>query len=102
MIRIVSECTSSLEITYSDNSKDIVIIHVEDEQDVTYGDVNSDGLINVLDMEKIQKSILGIETLNANERKTASIVSFDDNISVRDMEKIQKHILGIQEILQLK
>lgn len=102
MIRSVSEGTSILEITYSDNSKDIVIIHVEDEQDVTYGDVNSDGLINVLDMEKIQKSILGIETLNANERKTASIVSFDDNISVRDMEKIQKHILGIQEILQLK
>lgn len=61
------------------------------------GDVDGDGQISVLDMEAIQKDILGISTLEGAYRMAAKLTDGDD-ISVLDMEAIQKHILGIEKI----
>lgn len=64
---------------------------------VIMGDINQDGTINVKDMEKIQKYLLGIDRLTDIQKKAASI-SVSGDISVLDMEKIQKHILGILKL----
>ena len=61
------------------------------------GDAAGDAEINVLDMEAIQKSILGISPLTGVYEQAADIDK-DDQISVLDMEAIQKHILGIEII----
>lgn len=61
------------------------------------GDINGDAIINVLDMEAIQKSILGISPLTGVYEQ-ASDIDKDDQISVLDMEAIQKHVLGIEII----
>ena len=63
------------------------------------GDTDGTGTIDVLDMEVIQKSILGIEKkLNGAYREAASLTENTDEITVLDMEAIQKDILGIQKI----
>lgn len=62
------------------------------------GDVDGDGVITVLDMEAIQKDILGIQKVEGIYRKAAQIAGDSKEISVLDMEKIQKHVLGIESI----
>ena len=65
---------------------------------VVKGDIDGSGTIDVLDMEAIQKSILGIgDKLSGAYKKAASLTGGTD-ISVLDMEAIQKDILGIQKI----
>lgn len=63
----------------------------------SFGDVNDDGRIDVLDMEGIQKNILGMVTLSDSEANNADP---DRNgiIDVRDMEAVQKDVLYIQKI----
>lgn len=65
---------------------------------VIKGDVDGNGSIDVLDMEVIQKSILGIGDKLAGAYKEAALITEGDAISVLDMEAIQKDILGIQKI----
>lgn len=63
------------------------------------GDVDGSGTIDVLDMEAIQKSILGIGSELTGVYKKAALLSGDSKeISVLDMEAIQKDILGIEKI----
>lgn len=63
------------------------------------GDVDGSGTIDVLDMEAIQKSILGIGSELTGAYKKAALLSGDSKeISVLDMEAIQKDILGIEKI----
>lgn len=63
------------------------------------GDVDGTGTIDVLDMESIQKSILGISDGLSGVYKEAALLSVDSQeVSVLDMEAIQKDILGIQKI----
>ena len=62
------------------------------------GDVNGDGSVSVLDMEAIQKDILGISKLEGAFKMAAKLTNQSDEISVLDMEAIQKHILGIEKI----
>lgn len=63
------------------------------------GDVDGSGTIDVLDMEAIQKSILGIGSELTGAYKKAALLSDDSKeISVLDMEAIQKDILGIEKI----
>ena len=65
---------------------------------VVKGDVDGSGSIDVLDMEAIQKSILGIgDKLSGAYKEAASLVD-GYAITVLDMEAIQKDILGIQKI----
>ena len=65
---------------------------------VIKGDTDGTGTIDVLDMEAIQKSILGIgDKLSGAYKEAASLIGGED-ITVLDMEAIQKDILGIQKI----
>jgi hypothetical protein len=102
VVKSVSEGNTTLKLTLAGGSTREVTIQVEEDQDVTYGDVNESGKIDVVDMEAVQKQILGIETLNASALKAASVKTFDGKISVLDMEIIQKHILGIGLIEQIR
>lgn len=63
----------------------------------SFGDVNGDTQTNVLDMEDIQKDILGVDTLTDSRADNADV---DRNgvIDVLDMEAVQKHVLRIEEI----
>ena len=65
---------------------------------VVKGDVDGNGSIDVLDMEAIQKSILGIGDKLSGAYKEAASLTDGDDITVLDMEAIQKDILGIQKI----
>lgn len=61
---------------------------------VVRGDTNGDGLVNVVDMEKVQKHVLGLDSLNGVYFNAARL-SGSSSLSVMDMEKIQKNILGL-------
>ena len=65
---------------------------------VIKGDTDGTGSIDVLDMEVIQKSILGIGDKLNGAYKEAALLTDGDDITVLDMEAIQKDILGIQKI----
>ena len=61
------------------------------------GDADGNGTIDVLDMEVVQKTILGIgEGLSGVYKEAAMLTSGE--LSVLDMETIQKDILGISKI----
>ena len=64
------------------------------------GDTDGTGTIDVLDMETIQKSILGIGDSLSGVYKEAALLNGDntDEVTVLDMEAIQKDILGIEKI----
>ena len=64
------------------------------------GDTDGTGTIDVLDMETIQKSILGIGDILSGVYKEAALLNGDDTdeVTVLDMEAIQKDILGIEKI----
>ena len=99
-IHALSEGSAKIQVYLDEHSVKNIMIRVEKNQDVIYGDVDDDGRINVIDMEHIQKHLLGLKLLSDRGRKAAGINSFDGNLSVLDMESIQKHILGIGTILQ--
>ena len=66
---------------------------------VVKGDTDGNGAIDVLDMEAIQKSILGIgDELTGAYKEAATLTEGADAITVLDMEAIQKDILGIANI----
>ena len=63
---------------------------------VVKGDTDGNGVIDVLDMEAIQKSILGIgDEFEGVYKEAAKLTEGSDEITVLDMEAIQKDILGI-------
>ena len=81
-----------INLIYNGNISDSALIVIK-------GDIDGNGKIDVLDMETIQKSILGIGQELSGAYKEAALLS--DNaagITVLDMEAIQKNILGIEKI----
>ena len=82
-----------INLIYDDNISDSVLIVIK-------GDVDGTGTIDVLDMETIQKSILGIGDSLSGVYKEAALLSGNstDEVTVLDMEAIQKDILGIEKI----
>ena len=67
---------------------------------VVKGDTDGTGTINILDMEAMQKSILGINKLTGVYKNAALLNDEEQNVSVLDMEVVQKDILGIKKIVQ--
>lgn len=66
---------------------------------VVKGDVNGDCIINVLDMEAIQKDILKLNILSGAYLEAGKLnQEYTDSLCVMDMEIIQKYILGIDDI----
>lgn len=57
------------------------------------GDLSGDGEINIADLLKIKKAILGYLNLD-NEYLKAADINSDNKIDIADLLKIKKHILG--------
>jgi len=89
-------CTRSSSTSHSYNISGLCI-HCGEIRTVP-GDVNNDGVIDVIDAAKIRKHILLIEILNVNTNPAAD-VNHDGVIDVIDAAKVRKHILKI-ELLQ--
>ena len=66
---------------------------------VIYGDNNGDGVIDILDLLKIQKHLLGVNKLK-NAYLYASDINKDGNVDIIALLKIQKHILNVSKIEQ--
>ena len=66
---------------------------------VVYGDNNGDGMIDIIDLLKVQKDILGVNKL-ADAYREASDVNKDGVVDILDLLKIQKNILGATNIEQ--
>lgn len=64
---------------------------------VVNGDVNGDGKITVLDLAKIKKHIIGLETL-AGVYQKAGDVDANDTITITDLAKIKKVIIGLDNL----
>jgi hypothetical protein len=68
---------------------------------VVFGDVNGDGSVNSIDLLKVKRYILGIETLK-NIYLEATNTNHDGNGAVNsiDLLRLKRHILGIITISQ--
>ena len=58
-----------------------------------HGDVNSDGNVNIQDLLRIQKHILGSINLGGAENKACD-VNADGTINIQDLLRVQKYLLG--------
>ena len=65
-----------------------------------YGDVNGDGEINVLDMIKVNRHILGLDKLSGVYLVAADANRKGDGLNVLDMIYINRHALGLSTIKQ--
>lgn len=66
---------------------------------VIYGDVSGDGLINALDLLKIQKHLIGAASLDGAYLEAAN-VKRSGSVSALDLLKVQKQIIGAAPIQQ--
>lgn len=66
---------------------------------VMYGDNNGDGEIDIVDLLKLQKHILGVNKVTDAYLK-ASDVNKDGVVDIVDLLKVQKHILNVSKIEQ--
>ncbi len=67
---------------------------------VIYGDVNGDGEINVLDMIKVNRHVLGIAKLSGAYLEAGDANRAGDGVNVLDMIYINRHSLGLTTIRQ--
>ncbi len=67
---------------------------------VLYGDVNGDGVIDLLDLTISKRHVLGITTLSGVYGEAANVNRSGDGINILDLTYMKRHILGIQAISQ--
>lgn len=61
------------------------------------GDLNGDGKITALDIVKLQRLIVGLDTINSSILSVADI-NGDGKVTALDIVKIQRHIVGLETI----
>lgn len=64
---------------------------------VVKGDNSGDGKLNIMDVMKVQRHILGLEVLTGAYEK-ASDINGNGKIDVMDLLKMQRDILNIEKI----
>ena len=64
---------------------------------VSLGDTNSDGKVDIIDLAKVQMHILSLKPLLGNNL-TAADTNSDGKVDIIDLAKVQMHILGIKLI----
>ncbi len=62
--------------------------------EITSGDINDDGKINVQDVVLVARHVLGLQTLTADQQKAADVNS-DGLINVLDVTMITQYVLGL-------
>ena len=63
--------------------------------EIIYGDVNSDGKVNIEDQTKLSRYIAGVSGYSLNEtEKKAADVNLDGKISIEDKTVLQKYFAG--------
>lgn len=67
---------------------------------VVYGDTNGDGAVDVLDMIKTNRHILGLGTMSGCYEEAGNANRQNDGVNVLDLIYINRHILGISSIQQ--
>lgn len=67
---------------------------------VVYGDTNGDGSIDVLDMIKTNRHILGLEKMTGCYLEAGDANRQNDGVNVLDLIYINRHALGISTIKQ--
>ena len=67
---------------------------------IIYGDVNGDGKINSVDLLKLQRHILEIESLDKYSQIAGNISKDGRKPTSRDLLLIQRDILGLSKIEQ--
>jgi len=63
---------------------------------VVYGDTNGDGAVDVLDMIKTNRHILGLGTMSGCYEEAGNANRQNDGVNVLDLIYINRHILGDQ------
>ena len=66
---------------------------------IIFGDVTGDGVINALDLLKIQKHIIGASSLKGAFLQAANIKR-SGGLSALDLLKVQKFLMGAAKISQ--
>ena len=61
------------------------------------GDLNGDGKISALDIVKIQRLIVGLDSLDSHVLSIADI-NGDGKVTALDIVKLQRHIVGLETI----
>ena len=61
------------------------------------GDMNGDGKITALDIIKLQRLIVGLDTLT-NDILAVADVNGDGKVTALDIVKVQRHIVGLETI----
>ncbi len=64
----------------------------EDQQGFEKGDVNMDGIVNVVDVFRVQQNIAGINNFNSTQKDLADY-NEDENVSIVDAVMIQRSFL---------
>jgi len=67
--------------------------------EITLGDTNNDGTIDILDLARVQMHILNLKKMT-DEYLTAADTNKDGKVDIVDLAKVQMHILKIKPIKQ--
>ena len=67
------------------------------EIEVTLGDINLDGAINMTDLIKLRKYFAGLETLDERALKNADI-NKDGTVNMTDIIRLRKYFAGLEDL----
>ena len=67
------------------------------EIEITLGDINLDGAINMTDLIKLRKYFAGLETLDERALKNADI-NKDGSVNMTDIIKLRKYFAGLEDL----
>lgn len=74
----------------------VIFVMVVSASEITYGDVNDDGAIDVRDVVLVMQHILELKELSGDQLEAAD-VNMDGKVDVRDAILIMKYTLGLIE-----
>ena len=79
-------------------TEDVTVTPIFSEAKTQVGDIDGDGVINIMDMMAVRNYIFGMRTLSAEELLVAD-VNGDSTVDIFDIMRIREHIFGINIIL---
>lgn len=110
----ISVLSGSLKVTANNGEEktvgniatgDVIIVYDADGKEyltstvVIHGDVNGDGIIDIVDLARIKMKLLGVSEINGVYVTAADLYS-DDKIDISDLARIKMHLLGVSNIIQ--